>query len=430
MSEVFRPASNERHAPAHFGPKPLAQAAPVWRLVSDSGRIVARGKLPRCNVPVGNGVPLGAARIALKEVPAPARYKLALGLAGTSFENDWDVWVYPAKLKTETPPGVAVVSELDDAAVARLHNGGRVLLLAPPYRGQAGSPAKVALGFSSIFWNTAWTGRQPPTTLGILCDPRHLALAQFPTDDHSNWQWWYLISQARPMVLDDLPLRPTVQVIDDWVTNHKLGLIFEAQVGGGKLLVCSINLNQDLERNPVARQMLRSLLDYAAGPAFKPAVELTPEQVQTAVAARRAPRIRDLKAISVDSAQAGFEAENAVDGDAATMWHTSWNEPVAPFPHYLQLELEKPLRLRGLTVLPRQDGNHNGWIKDYEVYVSANGRDWGTPVAQGAFAASPELKGVNFPNPVSARFLKLVALSGHAPGPWAAVAEIELVPLE
>ena len=37
--------------------------------------------------------------------------------------------------------------------------------------------------------------RMPPTTLGILCDPRHPALANFPTEFNSNWQWWYLVSR-------------------------------------------------------------------------------------------------------------------------------------------------------------------------------------------------------------------------------------------
>jgi len=85
------------------------------------------------------------------------------------------------------------------------------------------------------------------------------------------------------MIFDDLPkeLHPAVQVIDDWVTNHKLGLVFEAKLGKGKLLVCSIDLKKDLESNPVARQMLHSLLDYTAGSRFKPTVALTPEQVRS-----------------------------------------------------------------------------------------------------------------------------------------------------
>lgn len=142
---------------------------------------------------------------------------------------------------------------------------------------------RVALGFSSIFWNTAWTGRQAPHTLGILCDPRARALAEFPTEYHSNWQWWYLVSQAGAMILDPLPaeLRPTVQVVDDWVANRKLGLVFEASVGQGKLLVCSIDLEKDLDHNPVARQLRQSLLNYMASSKFNPTVRVTPDQIRS-----------------------------------------------------------------------------------------------------------------------------------------------------
>jgi len=172
---------------------------------------------------------------------------------------------------------------LNDEALAALNAGGRVLLLIPPNRVKNDKPAKVELGFSSIFWNTAWTHRQAPTTLGILCDPKHPALASFPTEYHSNWQWWYLISQAGAMILDGLPkeLRPTVQVIDDWVTSRKLGLVVEARMGGGKLLVCSIDLRKDQEHNPVARQMLHSLLHYVNSSSFKPAVALSPAAVRS-----------------------------------------------------------------------------------------------------------------------------------------------------
>ena len=163
-----------------------------------------------------------------------------------------------------------------------------MLLLITPGRVKNDSSAKVELGFSSIFWNTAWTHRQPPTTLGILCDPKHPALASFPTEFHSNWQWWYLISQAGAMILDGLPkeLRPAVQVIDDWVTNRKLGLIFEARMGAGKVIVCSVDLRKNMEQNPVARQMLHSLLCYMNSSSFKPAVALSPAEVRGLLAAQ------------------------------------------------------------------------------------------------------------------------------------------------
>ena len=268
---------------AHFGPAPLENAVVEWALLGSDGLPEACGKLPSKTIPVGNGLALGRVSIDLSDAPirSPARDKLVVGIAGTKFSNDWDVWVYPSKADTQPPPGVTVAEGLDAAALAALRGGGKVLFLVPPARVKNADKDKVVLGFSSIFWNTAWTHRQPPTTLGILCDPKNPALALFPTDYHSNWQWWYLVTRAAPMILDALPreLRPTVQVIDDWFTAHKLALVFEARVGGGKLLVCSVDLQNGLDANPVARQMRASLLAYMAGPAFKPTVELTPDDI-------------------------------------------------------------------------------------------------------------------------------------------------------
>ena len=90
------------------------------------------------------------------------------------------------------------------------------------------------------------------------------------------------MSRAGAMILDGLPraLRPTVQLIDDWVTSRRLGLVFEGRVGKGRLLVTSVELDRDLEANPVALQLRHSLLRYAAGERFAPRVELRPDDVR------------------------------------------------------------------------------------------------------------------------------------------------------
>jgi hypothetical protein len=267
---------------AHFGPAPLPRVKAAWRLVRDDGKAVARGALPARDVPVDNGVALGHVSVKLASLAAPRKYRLVVGIEGTPFENDWDVWVYPPRVDSSVPKGVTVVRALDEAAEERLREGGRVVLLVPPERVRGDALGKVALGFSSVFWNTAWTSRQAPHTLGVLLDPAHPAFAAFPTEGHSNWQWWYLVSRAGAMILDGLPkeLRPTVQAIDDWFTNRRLGLVFEARVGRGRLLATSIDLDGDLEGNPVARQMRHSLLRYAASDRFAPTVEVGPDAVR------------------------------------------------------------------------------------------------------------------------------------------------------
>ncbi|MEZ0216567.1 MAG: hypothetical protein ACAH89_05510, partial [Rariglobus sp.] len=160
--------------------------------------------------------------------------------------------------------------------LAHLESGGD-LLLAVSGKAVAGG---VQLGFSTVFWNTAWTNGQAPHTLGVLCDPKHPALHEFPTEGWSNWQWWYPLHRGGAFVLDGLPdgLTPIVRVIDDWFTARRLGLIIEARVGKGRLLLCGVDL--PAADDPVNRQLLASLLRYMGGKEFAPAITLDVARVR------------------------------------------------------------------------------------------------------------------------------------------------------
>jgi hypothetical protein len=274
---------------AHFGPAPLRQVGPTFELLSDDGTSYHRGYLGTQDVNIGNGQPLAEINVGFYDLPAPAHYKLVFGLARSNeandllFQNDWDLWVYPSTVQTNAPVDIKIVHAIKDATLADLQLGAKVLWLLPPDRVAPDKKlGKVALGFSSIFWNTAWTGRQAPHSLGILCDPKHPLFASFPTEAHSNWQWWYLVTRAGAMILDDLPpaLRPTVQVVDDWFTSRKLALVFEAKVGQGRLVVCSIDLDRELETNPVARQFRYTLLQYMESDQFQPKAKLSGDQLK------------------------------------------------------------------------------------------------------------------------------------------------------
>ncbi|MDQ8188301.1 sugar-binding domain-containing protein [Pelagicoccus sp. SDUM812002] len=273
---------------AHFGPSPLTGAKVTWRLLSEGGAVAAVGEFAPIDVAIGHGNKLGRVELVLGNITAPARYRLEVSVP-TREElavNDWAVWVYPSKadVALEDSKHILVVDELNAEAQAQLDAGGVVVLAIPPDR-VAPDPENgpIALGFSSIFWNTAWTNGQAPHTLGILCDPKHPALAEFPTESHSDWQWWYAISKAGPMILDGLPqtLRPIVQVVDDWVTNRKLGLVWEARVGEGRLLVTSVDLSGELD--PVRRQLRSSLLNYAGSEKFAPQQTVTLQAVSALI---------------------------------------------------------------------------------------------------------------------------------------------------
>jgi len=266
---------------AHFGPAPFDKASPIWEVRGQDGKTVAAGRLPSQHIPLGNGTRLGRIDLLLAAVAAPQKLNLEVRIEGTVYANDWDFWIYPPRVDTATPAGIVIADRLDSNALDALRKGGRVLLLPAAGSVKGDRRGCVPPGFSSIFWNTAWTRRQPPHTLGILCDPKQPALEQFPTEFHSNWQWWDLVSKSQIIILDGLPseLRPTVQVIDDWFTNRRLGLVFEAEVDGGKLLVCGIDLKSNMDKRPVARQMLASLLHYMNSDSFRPRVSLRSEHL-------------------------------------------------------------------------------------------------------------------------------------------------------
>ena len=182
----------------------------------------------------------------LADLPSPARYTLTLEIEGAGAKNDYPLWVYPDEPIPPVPPGVKVATKWDDAAKAVLESGGTLVLLPDP------AETKGVDGlYTPDFWNFHMFGtmgktpeKRPPGTMGLLIDAHHPALRSFPTATHSDRQWFDLVTGSKALILDDAPktLRPIVQVIDNVERNHRLGALFEARVGKGRLVVCSFGL--------------------------------------------------------------------------------------------------------------------------------------------------------------------------------------------
>lgn len=265
---------------AHFGEKPLQAAHINWQISDRAGNKLAQGSFTK-DLPLTNCIPAGEIKYALSGIGEPSQLIVSVEVKETNSKNQWNIWVYPAKQEAvEQLP--YITSTLDNQTMVRLDKGENVLLLLTPGSILPEKGGDIRVGFSSIFWNTAWTNKQPPHTLGILCDPAHPALAAFPTEGYSDYQWWDLVSNCNAMVLDDFPAdyRPVVQLIDDWFTNRKLGILLEGKVGNGKLMVCSADLQKDLDKRPAARQLRQSILQYMASDRFNPSASLDPALVK------------------------------------------------------------------------------------------------------------------------------------------------------
>lgn len=264
---------------ANFSNAPMKNALITWSIESENGAPLFNGNFKKEMIEIGNGIKIDTIRQVLGAIKKAQH--LVLKAKTGNHTNTWDIFVYP-KVLPETPGEVLLTQTLDASAIERLNRGGKVLLTLKKGSVKPEMGGDIKIGFSSIFWNTAWTAKQPPVSLGILCNPKHPALADFPTQYHSNWQWWDAMSHSSAIKLDVLAknLSPIVRVIDDWVTARSLGLVFECNIGKGKLVVSAIDLLTDQDKRPEARQLLYSLGKYMSGTQFKPAHTLELAQIQ------------------------------------------------------------------------------------------------------------------------------------------------------
>jgi hypothetical protein len=269
---------------AHYGPEALATVQPVWRIADSAGKTVVSGVLPARGVPRGKNLPLGTISTDLAKLRAPAVYRLAVELQGTPFRNEWNFWLYPARVETAAPEGV-MVTQSWQAAKAALDSGNRVLFL-------SGAPEKdapdLALTTVPIFWNRLMNPNRA-WMLGLWCDKNHPALAGFPTETSCDWQWVDLLPKTAAMNVGALPeaLQPIVQPIDDWNRNLKLAMLFECAVGRGRLMVTSLDLSGGGVAGHAGGPSLRkSVLDYMASPRFRPSVEIAAADLDAWIPAR------------------------------------------------------------------------------------------------------------------------------------------------
>jgi hypothetical protein len=294
---------------AQFGPTELTNALVRWEVQDSQGKVVGQcpSNLAR-NIPVGFKGKCLDFSMGLSQLPAPARYKLAAKVESGEqhFENDWNFWLYPAQVEDSKASDVLVTSNWKDAE-QKLAAGGKVLFL--PTNANL-DPAKCPPTKNvPVFWNIQMTVRPPANRtarfdgfLGLLCDTNHPALAEFPTEANCDWQWTPLVNNVRSVNLSSAPrsLRPIVSAIDDWNRNWRLGVIFECNVGPGRLLVSAINLD-NMRGGSGLPQLRRSLLDYMAGEKFKPTATLTPVEVASLWAnAANAPTTEPARAFDPD----------------------------------------------------------------------------------------------------------------------------------
>lgn len=226
-------------------------------------------------------------------VDKPTKLNVSLNIEGTEARNSYELWVYPKKALEKK--GIIIAKDLNQEVVKVLEKGGKVLWMptasshfvaADDTLSQADNATPYTVGglFQTDYWNYRMfkticennKKKVSPGTLGILTNPEHPIFKGFPTEMHTNWQWFPVIKESHPLVLDNFAkdYRPIVQVIDNIERNHKLGLVMEWKVGAGKLLVCMSDLEK-ASKYPEGKAFYQSVIDYMRSADFNPQVKMT-----------------------------------------------------------------------------------------------------------------------------------------------------------
>ena len=265
---------------ANYSKNAFANRQLEWFLKDEKDNIIDSGTLP-LSVKQGDLANIGKIQPKISTVSKASKLMLTLNIPETDYKNSYPLWIFPSQKETDKRSNIIVSSNLDNAMKKILDEGGKVLWF-PDHK----KYEKVTVGglFQTDYWNyrmfmtvSERVGKPvSPGTMGLLTNPEHPVFADFPTDFHSNHQWFSMVKNSRPFILDKMPegYLPIIQVIDNIDRNHKLGLLFELNIGGGKLLVCMSNLPEIVDK-PEARQLYSSIMSYMESDKFSPTNKMT-----------------------------------------------------------------------------------------------------------------------------------------------------------
>lgn len=276
-----------------------------WKLSGADGRTLALGN-EKIDIPQGKLGFVKELSVDLSSVSKAEKCMLSLKIGNTGYANSYPVWVYPAKLDFSHSENIVVADNL--ASLKKELERGKKVLYFPNL--EKYKESTVGGLFQTDYWNYRMFRticeniKKPvsPGTMGLLMNPIHSLFTEFPTEYHTNWQWFPIIKSSRPLILDNTPseYKPIIQVIDNIERNHKLGLLFEFKVGDGKLLVCMADI-LSVQDKPEARQFYYALLKYMDSDSFNPSFSVEANELSRIFECKGAKSsIQSLRNISYD----------------------------------------------------------------------------------------------------------------------------------
>lgn len=351
------------------------------RILDEKGNVLFHKIMSPDSIVRGDAVSLGNLQMTLSDIKNACKLTLYADVVDSDIQNQWSFWVYPENQSVECD--LPITTTWNDSIAKEVLTGKTIILQLNGKQIRGDLPPS----FLPIYW-TQFDKMGNSQTLGILCNPKHPLFEKFPTDYHTDWQWFELLNDAHPLIFDEFGMQnswdksfiPLIQLVDGWKTNRKLGVMGEANLGKGRLIVTSMNLTDSLDTRLVARQFRHSLLNYIQSENFNPDVQVSLSQIDVLLKKQSEDVPVDvIKSIRLENMKSNNKLADLIDTDQNTIWEGEWiNEKKTSS---IILELNKCEGVGGLSWIPARIETPKGLA--YQLFLSRNGKDWGIPIVQG-----------------------------------------------
>lgn len=186
---------------SHYGQFPIEEGEIDAAITTESGEIIKQKSWSVEDLPVGSLTDVGQFDTSLNSITKAQKLTISVSLKGTSFKNEWDIWVFPSQLPDLQPNDIMVSKGLDQETLAALESGKKVLLLGNDLGEEENS---VEVKFFPLYWSLTFFPGQGKTSIGMLLQEDHPAFKYFPTSYHSDWQWEPFGNNTKAFILNEL----------------------------------------------------------------------------------------------------------------------------------------------------------------------------------------------------------------------------------
>lgn len=393
---------------SHFGHANLNESKVQWLIESTNGKVVANGMLDCQEIPIGGITKLGnIANISLANITKATCLKITLKVEGTSIYNSWNIWVYPVLQHDEqaliVQNNIMITDIMDKEVKNHLHKGGKLLLL--PKENRLRNWIKG--NFFPVFWSPVHFASED--TCGIITQNEHPVFNEFPTDCYSSYQWKELLENSVTLKINDFPLEfdPIVECIPNFYNNNRLTNLFEAKVGNGKLIVCTMDLENDLDKRITAKHLRNSLLNYMASDNFIPQQQLEIEDVLNLfLKDNGTKKISSLIGVDIAKGKPASSDSTLDEDHGATkgndgISYTKWCAGDDSTGHWWQVDLGDISDITGTRIKFEKEENYL-----YVIKTSVDGIDWKLVVNQTGQTSKEQVRVDAFIE--SARYVRVI----------------------